>query len=590
VLACPGSGKTHTAIAKASVILAQSPNNSVCLISFTRDSAREIKSRLAKVLETSNPAALKRTLVGTFHSLFIRHLSSHKKLSRILSPGEQESYVVRTQKECGLSISVDQTRTIIESCKTSYENIIPKLSVEERKVYLTYQELLQRNKVMDLQDVLVMSARLLSDPASGFPPLPVTHLLIDEYQDVDPIQYQIIVSHALSGIITTVVGDDDQAIYGWRNAMGCLGMEKFQEATGAKKITLAINYRCMEEILSAADRLIFNNKTRYAKRLEASRGQGGKVHLFRIPTRADEANDLRSRIQIDHSRGLREKEWAVLSRTNRILDVVEAELSTKQIPFKRSGKSFWQGMPQRHMLSFLRCMETGEKNGIDQILHWAGFNKAELDLLHKDDENFAKLLSGTSSVNVKDYPPALQSQLSEFLLLLPAWRNLGRSRSDQSQKHLLQGFCNWMKPVYSNQKKDKNPDALAEKKRLAAEFIALVETNLLKLPGSFAQREALLTGADGTEKKHKGGSEPEEKPVATVALLTFHGSKGLEFEKVWIIGANSTVTPGKSINIEEERRLFYVGVTRAKNELFISSAMDGNDNSPSLFLAELRND
>lgn len=587
MLACPGSGKTHTAIAKTVHILEHSPSARVCLISFTRDSAREIKARLHKELAGTNPASLKRTLVGTFHSLFIRHLTAHKQLVRILSPGEQESYVIRTRDECGLVITIEETRTIIESCKTSYENIIPKLSVAERKVYLTYQGLLQRNKVMDLQDVLIQSARLLNDEQSGIPPLPVTHLIVDEFQDVDTIQFEIIVSHVRAGIITTVVGDDDQAIYGWRNAMGCLGMEKFQAATDATKITLGINYRCYEEILQAADRLIFNNKARYDKQLVAARGQGGSLQVIRIPTRTDEASDLRSKIEVDFIRGLRDKEWAVLARTNRILDVVEAELSTKQIPFTRSGKSFWQGLPQRHMLAFLRCMETGEKNGIDQILHWAGFNKLELDMLHKDDEDFEKLLAGQSKINVKDYPSELQEQLKNFVMMLPAWRKLGLSRVSQSQRCLLQGFCDWMKPVYSHQKKDKDPNAQIDKRRLAVEFIELVEKNLLKLPGSFALREAILTGGSEEAKKKKNDGE-NEKPEATVSLLTFHGSKGLEFEKVWIIGANNAVSPGKSLNIEEERRLFYVGMTRAKNQLYISSAMDAKDNTPSQFIAEFR--
>lgn len=577
VLACPGSGKTHTAISKTGAILSQSPDHKVCLISFTRESAREIKARL---INEYGQNVMKRTLVGTFHSIFIRHMTSQKKLDRILTPGEQAEYVRRTQRECGVDYNTEEVQQIIESCKTILENIIPKLSVGERRVYQTYQELLSRNKVMDLQDALIQSARMMKD--EDLPPLPVTHMIVDEYQDVDPIQYELIVQHALRGVITTVVGDDDQAIYVWRNAMGCLGMEKFEHATGARRITLGINYRCNEEILSAADRLIFNNQNRYNKKLFAVRGAGGNVHVHRKASREDEANDARSKIQVDLSRVLKDKEWAILARTNRILNVAEAELSVRGVPYYRPGKGFWQGVPQCLMLAFLRCLETGEKSGIDQILHWAGFDKNDLDLLHKDDEDFSKLLSGTSKVTLKDYPAELRKQLSSFLTQIPEWRRIAASRK---RRHLIvNGFCEWMESAFAGQKKDKDPSELKRKQDDAIKLIRMVQSGINKMEGSFAQREAALTRKDeGNEE-----SESEDKP-GKVSLLTFHGSKGLEFNKVWIMGANAVVTPGQS-SIEEERRLFYVAMTRAKDELHISSAMDGRDNTPSQFIGEFRLD
>ena len=568
VLACPGSGKTHTAISKTGAILSQSVDHKVCLISFTRESAREIKNRLIKEYGQS---VMKRTLVGTFHSIFIRHLTSQKKFNRILTPSEQTEYIRRTQKECGVDYKVEEVQQIIESCKTILENIIPKLSIGERRVYQTYQELMSRNKVMDLQDVLIQSARMLI--TEDLPPLPVTHMIVDEYQDVDPIQYELIVQHALRGIITTVVGDDDQAIYVWRNAMGCLGMEKFEQATSARRITLGVNYRCREEILSAADRLIFNNQNRYNKKLFSVRGMGGSVHVHRKPSREDEANDVRSKIQVDLSRGLKEKEWAVLARTNRILNVIEAELSVTGVPYYRPGKGFWQGVPQCLMLAFLRCLETGEKSGIDQILHWAGFNKSDLDLLHKDDEDFSKLLSGTGNVTLKDYPAELRKQLSSFINQIPEWRRIAGSR--KRRQLVVNGFCEWMESTFSGQKKDKDPGELKRKQDDAINLIRMVQFSLNKMEGSFAQREATLT------KKNVDSTNDESK----VSLLTFHGSKGLEFSKVWILGANAVVTPGQS-SIEEERRLFYVAMTRARDELHVSSVMDGRDNTPSQFISE----
>lgn len=573
VLACPGSGKTHTAISKTGAILAQAPNHNVCLISFTRESAREIKSRLIKEYGQS---VMKRTMVGTFHSLFIRHLTSQKRLDRILTPGEQAEYICRTQRECGVGISLEFTQQIIESCKTSLENIVPKLTIDERKVYQTYQGLLTRNKVMDLQDVLIQSARMLKE--KELPPLPVTHMIVDEYQDVDPIQYELIVQHALAGIATTVVGDDDQAIYVWRNAMGCLGMEKFEHATGARRITLGINYRCREEILAAADRLIFNNPNRYEKKLMASRGQGGTVQVHRTPSRDNEANDARSNIQVDLSRGLKKNEWAILARTNRILDVAELELSVKGVPYYRPGKSFWEGSPQCLMLAFLRCLETGEKSGIDQILCWAGFGKADLDILHKNDEDFSKLLSGTNKVTLKDYSRELRTQLSSFLSQIPEWRRIALSHKRQ---HLvINGFCGWMESIFSSQKKDKDAKELERKQGQAKELIRMVQNSINKMEGTFAQREIKLTKKEKTEDTSPGAP-------GRVSLLTFHGAKGLEFNKVWVMGANATVTPGQS-PIEEERRLFYVAMTRAKDELHVSSAMDGRDNTPSQFIEEFR--
>jgi DNA helicase-2/ATP-dependent DNA helicase PcrA len=576
VLACPGSGKTTTVVAKTGVILSQSPDHHVCAISFTREGAKDVKKQLVK--ECGAELVSKRCRVGTFHSLAIKLLTSQQKLTRVLSPGEQAEYIRRTWRECGVGIAPETVQMIIEHNKSSLSTPEKPVtdSVTDGMVYDFYQSLLQRNKVMDLQDVLIQSSLLMRDGVLN--PLPITHLLVDEYQDTDEVQFEFIYQHTKRGIITTAVADDDQSIYAWRNAMGYGGMERFKKMTGAAMLTLGINYRCRSEILSAADRLISNNKHRYEKNLVAARGEGGTVTVFRIPSRPDEASDVTNKVLVDATRGLRVGEWAVLARTNKLLDEVDALFSTKGIPFHRPGKSFWQKSPQILMIAFLRCLETAEKNGIDQILHWAGLSKEDLDKLHNGDADLSGLLSGKKKFDLSEYEPALKKVLKEFIEHIPAWRRdaLKPNRRDIA----VNGFCSWMRKAYACQIAATFSDKTKAKRRIeeAEDFIDIVWRAINQMDGTFKERERRLT-----EPKE----EDPEGSVAKVMLTTYHGSKGLEYEKVWLIGANAVVTPGSS-DIEEERRLFYVATTRAKDELYISSVMNirGKSNDPSQFIEE----
>ena len=562
VVACPGSGKTPVIVVKIGHILSRSPKSRVCAVTFTRDAANELKKRL--IDDIGSEVVNKRTRVGTFHSLAIRQLRACGQIGKVASPAEQQIFVQRALASCEADITYEEAVQTIETVKSS-RGPVPE---EDSPLYQAYAALLKRAQVEDLYDVLKKSLTLMQQGV--VPPYPVEYMLVDEFQDTDEIQLAWVLEHVKAGTRVTVVGDDDQSVYSFRRALGYQGMDRFRTATGATLIALGTNYRCRSEILSAAETLICHNQERIAKTLRAARGEGGKVSSQRYSSRTQEAEALIEAIQPSliplqndswFTYTVPAGQWAILARNRRTLDIVEEALHARRIRYVRPpSESIWTRPPFVFFISMLRSVQSGGADGIDQTLHFSGFTQEHLEIVHDALKGeLWRLLEGESVQKLAGLPDDISKTLQSFSTCASGWRTQARQGN---YKLAILGVAEWFAD------RIRKPD---EK-----ELFQSLSESVCRLNGSLAQRVNTLT-------LPSSGNGDEEGPSG-VSLMTMHGSKGLEFDNVWIIAAEDGVIPSpKNPVYDEERRLMYVGMTRAKNVLFISSRVT---EQPSPFVLE----
>ena len=562
VVACPGSGKTRVIIEKIAHILSSDPKARLCAVTFTRDAAIELKKRLAQ--KTDKQVIRGRTQVGTFHSLAIRQLRSTGNLGKVATPAEQAAFVYRACRVAEDEVPYEEAVRIIETVKSS-RTTVPE---EDSPVYQAYAAILRQAQVDDLYDVLKRSLIMMQQ--GEVPPYPVEYMLVDEFQDTDEIQLAWVLEHVKGGTKVTVVGDDDQSVYSFRRALGYAGMERFRAATNAQLIALGTNYRCLAEILSAGHALIRCNSERIQKSLVAARGPGGSVTSTRCTTRTEEAEAVVERIWSDvvalpdnrrFQYTVPEGKWAVLARNRRTLDCVEHALNERRIRYIRPpSDSIWNRTPFVQFIALLRSVQTGAVDGIDQTLSFSGLDQDQLNAVHQGLQGtFWRLIDGELPA-LDDLPDDAWKTLKDFARKASGWRNAVRGGN---YNLAIEGVAQWFEDHL------RDPDDL--------ELLADLKASVCRLNGSLAQRANSLTLPDDNDSGTSG-----------VALMTMHGSKGLEFDNVWIFAAEDGVIPSKKNPVyDEERRLMYVGMTRAKDALFMSSRVSA---MPSPFVIESGHD
>jgi len=530
-VACPGAGKTKTIATKAAMLLSE-PNAKVGAVTFGKDAAVELRDRIATL---AGGNAKKRLMAGTFHSLAYKQLSSGVEGRRdIATDGDRIGLLTQALSDTGLDWKVEDAITAIEAIKTNFGQV--QAGTTEEVLYRAYQDSLERNGKIDFQDMLRLAVEGMQ--RGTIAPYPLTYLLVDEFQDTDPLQYQWIALHAHAGSIVTVVGDDDQSIYGFRSALGFRGMESFIRQFDAQPVVLGNNYRCHAEILGAADKIIRNNRDRIPKVLVAHKGPGGDVAFQRF---ADEYAEAVAAMEHLAPALSQSQSAAILARTNRILDPVEAVCRSHGIKyFRASGKSILSRPEGALMCNLLELVQKTRKAGIDALLSFVGVGTHELRLLHNSGKTTGgqhqrkDLVELGLSENSADKYRELMKRLAE-------WRALC---DRQFYSLVLEGVHEWMMQHVG-----------ADQARRA---ITTTYDVLSRLNGPFSDRLEFL---------RRDNNKPA--PDALV-LTTMHSSKGLEWDRVWIIRAEETVVPDEKSTEAEERRLFYVAVTRARQDLRVS--------------------
>ena len=526
-IACPGAGKTKTIAAKAALLLSN-PAAVVGAVTFSKDAAIELRDRIRAL---AGDGAKKRLIAGTFHSLAFRQLGKRD----IASDGDRMGLLARVIAELGLNWKPEEVVPVIERIKTNFGLV--ETGTPDAQIYAAYQEALERNGKIDFQDMLRLSVAGMEK--GDIAPYAFTDLLVDEFQDTDPLQYRWVELHAKAGAHVTVVGDDDQSIYGFRAAMGFRGMESFAETFNAQRVVLGMNYRSYGEILAAADRVIRNNADRIPKILQADRGTGGTIATKRSD---DEYADAVAAVETLLPLLTAGKSCAVLARTNRILDPIEAVCRSHGVPyFRASGSSVINRPEGALMCNLLQVAEGRKQNGLDAVLGYMGMSSPLLGALHRDmgPVLVQRLKKDLVAIGL---PEDTATVYRSFMKRLSEWQEMCERRF---YSLVLDGVLELMM-TYS--KKDQETRA-----------IQATYDVLSRLSGTFAERIEYL-------------KRDNNKPTKdALVLTTMHSSKGLEWDHVWISRAEEGVVPDEKSTESEERRLFYVAMTRARDGLTIAT-------------------
>ena len=545
LFAGPGSGKTSTSVAKGERILA-SPDAHLGMVTFTTAGAEEMRSRLAtSFLKRGATLPKHRLLSGTFHSIALRHFQRHAgSTKKLLAPPARSGMIN------GMLGHLDfETRNEFTLALEKYQGAIRQddsgLAPDVQAFIQTYHQRLNSINAFDLATMIRECT--LGMRAGSIPLLPLTHLIGDEMQDADQIQLELMLIHARAGITTTLVADDDQTIYEWRSALGYEGLMHFARETGAKTITLAENFRSRSEIVSHAQDLIRrNDPNRIDKNPNAVRGPGGRVGYVAASHIEQECTNIANTLNTCKPTG---GACAILGRSNRDLDAMESALlgCDPPIPYQRDGQSIWQTPEVQAFLCLLRALLNGHTTDLVSVL-----SLLPLDL--KTRMAFESHLGGRCGDFLDGEVPDLQhgteidrKELVDFTTVTSYVRT-----------RLRRGEIAMAIPTAGNEVRRLLKAQPRARPRQIDALLDAVESVLQKLTGPLSSRLATLARLQ------------HANDVGNVRLMTMHSSKGLEFDTVFLLNASAPDDGSTLLEDQAERRLFYVGMTRAKDNLVVS--------------------
>ena len=582
VCALPGSGKTHTTISLAQRITEQ-PDARVLMVTFTRSSMNEMHNRIQKRLP---PHQAKRVTVKTFAKIMLEQYRQMSQPRQLIIGPEFTNYIHRVARK--FDVKYKEYGEIEQAIDMIGRSMDP--DIERHDYYPLYDELqamLERFNRIDLQTVCRQVTFALHDKT--IKTLPFTHYVVDEFQDTDSLQYHWMLGLKSDDRYFTVVGDDDQAIYGWRGATGYQNMVRFQRDFKAKAFMLSQCYRCAPFILGAAQRLIEANENRIAKDMNSAKQVLGKVTTrimpigYRSPfTRQQEMlhpyeqKNVPPRIQnlnVDSYRYIVDciegnyKNLAILARTNLDLDALEYCLSERDIPTMRiGGKSIFDNPS---VIGYVRLLVGfvfhKQRSALIDGLGWLGVHENDLYKLSSAPQSQDPLFDIAQASDTM-----LLHKLSE--LRNECVRNKPDAKVVTEQLALLLD-------VHFEIHNDP-----MRTRRMGA--INTINNILTKKAGTFGER---VNALNNSLKFVATSQSQDHQPEDRVVLCTMTGSKGLEWSRVLLMMLNHDVIPSihtdlnNSEMIEEERRLLYVSMTRAEDELI----MHFDEAVPSIFVEEL---
>ncbi|MDY0336687.1 MAG: UvrD-helicase domain-containing protein [Candidatus Cloacimonadaceae bacterium] len=615
VLAGAGSGKTRCIIYRAAYLIRELriPPWKILIVTFTNKAAGELQERLEKLLNIP----MRSLWVGTFHSICLRILRyesaalPYNANFSIYDSDEQKSLLKRIYKEHSYDVQkypLNKVLARIGRYKTRLmhpEDIDPSeydhsaLLKGFINIYRNYQQALLLNQAMDFDDILLYTAKLLrSNEAvrNKYQDL-FNYVMIDEYQDTNQAQFEIVHHIASKHQRVCVVGDDDQAIYSFRGATLRNILEFERDYSNVKAIRLEQNYRSTTAILDLANAVISRNKNRHVKELWSELGEGIKPRLDLYEDGIEEADMVAQKIASDWKNGAELSSMAILYRTNAQSRVFENALMQRKIPYSIVGSlHFYQRKEIKDLLAYLCSISnTADNENLLRIINEPprGIGATSVNkLLSFATKTRVSLYNTIQNVSaVPDLGAAAQKRISSFAAKLENWRSLlAKTPVTAIVKEIVEDLG--LVQLY---KKSSDPKDIARAENLI-EFVAsvnefaerfVVEHERLPLLEDFLPFVALQTDMDKVSNS-----------AESVRLMTLHNAKGLEFETVYVVGLEDRLLPHRMSmdsrdEIEEERRLFYVGITRAKRVLRLSYARSRRlydtfeYTNPSIFITNL---
>ena len=616
IMAGAGSGKTRVLTHRIAYLIDEKMVNpwNILAITFTNKAAREMKERAAAL----NPAT-QDCLIATFHSMCVRilrreadHIGYNRNFT-IVDPGEQRTLMKRILKNFNLDPKKWNERAILGTISNAKNDLIDEVAYANMagdmyteivaKCYTAYQKELRQSEAMDFDDLIMLTLRLFDQNPDvlTYYQQRYQYIHVDEYQDTNHAQYQLVKLLASRFKNICVVGDADQSIYGWRGAdmQNILDFEK--DYPEAKVVLLEENYRSTKTILQAANEVIRNNRNRRPKNLWTQNEDGEDIVYYRANDEQDEALFVARTIDQLSREGYSHRDFAVLYRTNAQSRTVEEALLKANIPYTMvGGTKFYSRKEIRDVISYLNLIANPSDNisyervvnepkrgvgpgTVEKIRNFAA--SQEISLLDASANIMLSPVKGKAAQAVYEFANLildLRERLDDYSvteLVELVLKKTGYSAALAAQATLeSQARIENIEEFLSVTKNfDENPDNPAD------------ETGLDKL-SRFLNDLALIADTDD------GDQESSE-----VTLMTLHAAKGLEFPVVFLVGMEENVFPLSRASededeLEEERRLAYVGITRAEKILYLTNANSRllygrtNYNQPTRFLREISSD
>ncbi len=601
VLAGAGSGKTRVLTQRIAWLIEEQglDPGAIMAVTFTNKAAREMRERLAKRLDGQAVSPQQGLWLGTFHSIAHRLLRRHAAAAglpptfQILDATDQLALVKRLLKARGVAEAELAPKALVAFINSHKEQGLLPAEVnpsgarqaEWLELWQAYEELCSREGVVDFAGLLLHSLALLQHDAGlrASYRRRFAHILVDEFQDTNPLQYRWLQQFAREahgeddGAWLFCVGDDDQSIYSFRGAMSAL-LAEFQRTYGAQLVRLERNYRSEGNILTAANAIIARNEHRLGKTLWTDRGEGEPIRTFGALDEGQEARFVVAEVAELLRSGYSADEIAILYRTNALSRLFEHHLLAAGIPYRvYGGMRFFDRAEVKHLLAYLRLLVLPEDtNALLRVINVParGIGTRTVEALlaelprHRQWEEAARALTGRGGAAVARFAEEIAAmRLATAALPLPeviahvaeasglrAYYAAGGDEGGRAQEERLENLDALVAAGH---------DFVAE---MAREGVTSTGHEMVAL---FLQHAALESG--------EVQADPGERAVR---LMTIHAAKGLEFDVVFLVGLEEGLFPHENAlfdgragdGLEEERRLMYVAVTRAKRRLYLSWA------------------
>ena len=619
ILAGAGSGKTRVlTVRTAHLIHTGIPSGQVLAVTFTNKAAREMKERVSEILKGVSNA--RGPTVSTFHSLCLNILRreierlGYRKDFTIYDTSDQLSLLRNILTEVKFADKTFKVEEVMERISRS-KNSMPAprsravagdkgkqaddLETISEYLYPRYLDSLKALNAVDFDDLLLLTIRLFKEHPDALDKYRdrFRYIMVDEYQDTNRVQYDFIRLLAGERKNLCVVGDDDQSIYAWRGASLSNILDFEKDFPGAAVVRLEQNYRSLGNILKAANGVIKNNRQRMEKSLWTERGDGPEVRLYKAPDGDSEAEWVAGRVmQLRYEKKLAYEDFAIIYRANAFSRQFEQALRQQRIPYAVvGGMSYFEYREVKDLASYLRIVANPRDNlsllrianvprralGPTALGSIAGFAKDQ-DITLLDALGRAGEIAGLGRQAV-EAARGLAALIAKYQAAFASDTGMSAALKELSAEiNYRDHICGLYKTPGVAMQRLENIEGFVES---LAHYEKSEETPSLR---GFLETLALT---DMLKDK-------DEKSGRGVTLISFHSAKGLEFPVVFIVGAEDDIIPHKKSlyeigGIEEERRLFYVGITRAMKELYITSARSrvrygkSAPGNPSRFIDEL---
>ena len=611
ILAGAGSGKTRVLTTRIAWLLqtGQVSPAGVLAVTFTNKAAREMMTRLSSLL----PINVRGMWIGTFHGLCNRFLRSHFKLAnlpqsfQILDTQDQLSAIKRLYKQFQLDderFPPKQMQWFIAGCKEDglRPNMVEVRDQESRKkveIFQLYEEQCQREGVVDFAELMLRSFELLrdNDPIREHYQRRFRHILIDEFQDTNKLQYAWIKMLAGTGSAGSVddessfkpsgcvmaVGDDDQSIYAFRGARVGNMADFVREFKVRHQIKLEENYRSGSNILDSANELIAHNSKRLGKNLRTSQGPGEPVRVFEAASDFAEAQWMVDEMRQLVAAGLERREIAVLYRSNAQSRVIETALFNVAMPYKvYGGLRFFERAEIKNALAYLRLLENPRDDS--SFLRAVNFPPRGIGLRSLEQlQDAARTLGCSLSDAVGGVGGKAGSNIGAFLAKIEVLREQTQGLTLREIIELVLSHSGLIEHYRADREGADRVENLEELVNAAESFVSLEgfgrEAVALPVDELTADAETGETlsplAAFLTHAALEAGDNQAQAGQDAIQLMTVHASKGLEFDCVFISGIEEGLFPHENSmsdrdGLEEERRLMYVAITRARKRLYLS--------------------